>query len=138
MDYEPPIESRHGDATLGRRFPLELVSPKNDDSMNSTFGYRPSVNAQTSLLWMHSEDARARGISDGDQVRVFNERGSMRLTASVNGHVRQGAVSAPSVRMPRMSPDGQTTNFLTSERLTDIGAGATFYSCLVQVERCGD
>ncbi len=138
MDYEPPTESRHGDAALGRKFPLELVSPKNDDSMNSTFGYRKSVDAQTALLWMHSEDARARGIADGDQVRVFNERGSMRLTASVNGHVRQGAVSAPSVRQPRMSPDGQTTNFLTSERLTDIGAGATFYSCLVQVERCGD
>ncbi|MEP7364782.1 MAG: molybdopterin-dependent oxidoreductase [Acidobacteriota bacterium] len=138
MDYEPPTESRHGDAALGRKFPLELVSPKNDDSMNSTFGYRKPVDAQTSKLWMHSEDARERGISDGDHVRIFNERGSMRLTASVNGHVRQGAVSAPSVRMPRMSPDGQTTNFLTSERLTDIGAGATFYSCLVQVERCGD
>jgi len=138
MDYVPPTESRHGDAALGRRYPLELVSPKNDDSMNSTFGYRKSVDAQTSFLWMHSEDASARGISDGDHVRVFNERGSMRLTASVNGHVRQGAVSAPSVRMPHMSPDGSSTNFLTSERLTDIGAGATFYSCLVQVERCGD
>lgn len=138
MDYTPPTESRHGEASLAQRFPLELVSPKNDDSMNSTFGYRKSVDAQTALLWMHSEDARARGIADGDHVRVFNERGSMRLTASVNGHVRQGAVSAPSVRQPRMSPDGQTTNFLTSERLTDIGAGATFYSCLVQVERCGD
>jgi len=138
MDYEPPIESRHGDASLGRRFPLELVSPKNDDSMNSTFGYRSSTDAQTSLLWMHSDDARERAIADGDHVRIFNERGSMRLTASVNGHVRQGTVSAPSVRMPRMSPDGSSTNFLTSERLTDIGAGATFYSCLVQVERCGD
>jgi anaerobic selenocysteine-containing dehydrogenase len=138
MDYAPPTESRYGDATLGARFPLELVSPKNDDSMNSTFGYRQAVDAQTSFLWMHAADAAARDIRDGDHVRVFNDRGSMRLTASVNGHVRQGAVSAPSVRMPRNSPDGRTTNFLTSERLTDIGAGATFYSCLVQVEKCGD
>ncbi|MBK7927013.1 MAG: molybdopterin-dependent oxidoreductase [Bryobacterales bacterium] len=138
MDYTPPTESRHGDESLRHRFPLELVSPKNDDSMNSTFGYRADVDAQTAQLWMHSADAQARGINDGDQVRVFNERGSMRLTAAVNGHVRQGAVSSPAVRQPRMSPDGSTANFLTSERLTDIGAGATFYSCLVQVERCGD
>ncbi|MCC6291269.1 MAG: molybdopterin-dependent oxidoreductase [Bryobacterales bacterium] len=138
MDYTPPLESRHGDSALLRRYPLELVSPKNDDSMNSTFGYRASVDEQTARLWMHAADAGARGILDGDLVRVFNERGSMRLTASVNGHVRPGAVCAPSVRMPRMAPDGSSSNFLTSERLSDIGGGATFYSCLVQVERCGD
>jgi anaerobic selenocysteine-containing dehydrogenase len=106
--------------------------------MNSTFGNRPEVDAETSALWMHSADASARGIHDGDRVRVFNSRGSLLLRASVNGHVRQGAVSSPSVRWPKLAPDGLNANALTSQRLTDIGGGATFYSTLVQVERCGD
>jgi anaerobic selenocysteine-containing dehydrogenase len=60
------------------------------------------------------------------------------LTAEVDVAVRQGVVAAPSVRWPRMAEDGCNVNFLTSERLTDIGGGATLYSCLVQVEKCGD
>src|SRR6266446_7223338 len=44
FDYTPPIESRLGDPALNRRFPLELISSKNDDSMNSTFGYRSQVD----------------------------------------------------------------------------------------------
>jgi anaerobic selenocysteine-containing dehydrogenase len=138
LDYTPPTESRHGDPALAAQYPLEFLSPKNDDSMNSTFGNRPEVDAETSALWMHSADASARGIHDGDRVRVFNSRGSLLLRASVNGHVRQGAVSSPSVRWPKLAPDGLNANALTSQRLTDIGGGATFYSTLVQVERCGD
>jgi anaerobic selenocysteine-containing dehydrogenase len=71
-------------------------------------------------------------------VRVFNDRGSCLLEAEVNGAVAQGVVAAPSTRWARKSPGGRSINALTSERLTDIGAGATFYSCLVQVEKCGD
>jgi anaerobic selenocysteine-containing dehydrogenase len=41
IGYTPPVESRFGDANLRARFPLEMISPKHDDSMNSTFGNRP-------------------------------------------------------------------------------------------------
>ena len=44
LDYTPPVESRHGDAGAAARYPLELISPKNDDSMNSTFGNRDAVD----------------------------------------------------------------------------------------------
>ncbi len=138
FDYQPPVESRRGDAALRSRFPLEFVSSKNDDSMNSTFGYRAAVDEQTSKLVMHRSDAAQRGIVDGDRVRVFNERGSLALTASVDGGVREGVVRAPSVRWARSSPDKRSANALTSDRLTDMGGGPAFYSCLVQVERCGD
>ena len=138
LSYAPPVESRHGDAGLCARYPLELISSKNDDSMNSTFGNRPDVDAQTGMLWMHGEDAAARGIRNGDQVRVFNDRGEALLRAEVDGKVRDGVVRAPSVRWPRSSPNGHGINALTSDRLTDIGGGAVFYSCLVQVEKCGD
>jgi len=138
LDYVPPAESRLGDAELNAKFPLELISSKNDDSMNSTFGKRPAVDAQTSKLYMNAVDAAARGVVDGDRVRVHNGRGSVLLRASVDGVVAPGVVRAPSVRWAKLSESGRSINALTSDRLTDIGGGATFYSCLVQVERCGD
>lgn len=136
--YEPPVESRLGDADLRQRYPLELISSKNDDSMNSTFGNRRDTDRQTSALAIHHVDAERRGISSGDPVRVFNGRGSCVLHAEVDGAVRQGVVRAPSVRWNKLSPAGSGINVLSSPRLTDAGGGPTFYSCLVQVERCGD
>ena len=115
-----------------------MVSSKNDDSMNSTFGNRDFVDEQTSVLQMHTADAESRGIRNGDLVRTFNERGSLVLKAEVNGTVRQGVVRAPSTRWRKRSSDGHSVNVLTSDRLTDIGGGPVFFSCLVQVEKCGD
>ncbi len=138
LDYTPPAESRLGDRGLSRRYPLELISSKNDDSMNSTFGHRDSVDGQTSVLHLHTLDAEARGIRTGDRVRAFNERGSLMLRAEVDGKVTQGVVQAPSVRWNKRSGQGHNANVLTSDQLTDIGGGPVFYSCLVEVERCGD
>jgi anaerobic selenocysteine-containing dehydrogenase len=138
LAYMPPAESRFGDEALRARFPLELISPKHDDSMNSTFGNRPGNDFATSVLHLDVSDAAARGISAGDQVRVFNQRGSCLLRAEVDGTVRPGVVCAPSVRWAKSAPDRQNVNALTSERLSDMGGGPTFYSCLVQVEKSGD
>jgi len=87
------------------------------------------------LLEMSAADAEPRGIREGDWVRVFNDRGEVRLRAKVNGEVQPGVVAAR-LNWAALSPDGKSINALTSEILTDIGGGATFYSCLVQVARC--
>jgi anaerobic selenocysteine-containing dehydrogenase len=133
--YTPPAESRHGS---NRAYPLEMVSSKNDNSMNSTFGNRPDTDAETALAHLHPGDAAPRGIASGDRVRVFNDRGSLLLRARLNEGLRPGVVRIPSTRWPKRAEDGQGVNVLTSDRLTDIGGGATFYNCLVEVERCGD
>jgi anaerobic selenocysteine-containing dehydrogenase len=138
LDYTPPVESRHGDAELRQKYPLELISAKNDDSMNSTFGHRDAVDRSTAELHLNSADAATRGVQPGDQVRIYNARGSCVLAAVVDGTVLPGVVSAPSVRWGKRAPGKRNVNALTSERLTDFGGGPTFYSCLVQVERIGD
>jgi anaerobic selenocysteine-containing dehydrogenase len=143
LDYAPPVESRHGDAELRRKYPFELISPKNDDSMNSTFGHRDAVDRETATLHLNGEDAARLGIHAEDRVRVYNDRGSCVLIASIgspsiDGAVRAGVVCAPSVRWGKRAPGKRGVNALTSERLTDAGGGPTFYSCLVQVERIGD
>ena len=89
-------------ARLPARYPLELISPKNDDSMNSTFGFRPAVDAQTGILTIHPVDAEPRGISTGDAVRLVNDRGECILQASVAPSVAEGVVCAPSVRWPKL------------------------------------
>jgi anaerobic selenocysteine-containing dehydrogenase len=96
------------------------------------------VDRQTAFLAMHSADAQPRGIAVGDQVRVFNGRGSCVLTAEIDGSVQPGVVRAPAVRWNKAAPDRRSVNALISDRLTDIGGGPVFYSCLVQVEKCGD
>jgi anaerobic selenocysteine-containing dehydrogenase len=138
IDYIPPVESRFGDQSLASRFPLEMISPKNDDSMNSTFGNRPDTDRQTASLKLHPADAGPRSISTGDAVRVFNDRGQCILRAEVSPGIAPGVVSTPSTRWPKHAIDGNNINMLTSQRLTDKGGGPTFYSCLVEVERIGD
>ena len=72
-------------------------------------------------------------------MRVFNDRGSCLLLAEVDERVRAGrGLRARRCAGARRAPDERNVNALTSERLTDIGGGPTFYSCLVQVERSGD
>jgi len=138
LDYSPPVESRHGDCGLRRQYPLELISPKHDDAMNSTFGYRDAVDLGTATLHVNGADASARGVRSGDPVRVFNGRGSCALIAQVDDTVQAGVVCARSVRWGKRSPGRRTVNAVAPERLTDAGGGPVFYSCLVEFERIED
>jgi anaerobic selenocysteine-containing dehydrogenase len=134
--FTPPQESRHSDRA--RQFPLELLARKSDNFLNSSFANLPALQKMedTDVLDLSAADAQARGIQDGAQVRVFNDRGEAFLRARVNGAVRAGTVSAR-LNWAKLSPRGASINVLTSERLTDMGRGATFYSALVEVEPVG-
>jgi molybdopterin guanine dinucleotide-containing S/N-oxide reductase-like protein len=130
--FEPPTESRHGQR---HGFPLELLARKADNFLNSTFSNIPSLGEmeEFGLLEISAFDARARGIVDGDRVRVFNRRGEIALQARVDGKVQPGVVSAK-LQWAKTTPGFQSINSLTSEKLTDMGNSATFYSVLVEVE----
>ena len=132
-EFTPPAESRHGGQ--GAAFPLELLARKADNFLNSTFSNLPSVQTmeETNLLEMHSADARSRGIADGDAVRVYNRRGEIFLKARVDGAVQPGVVSAR-LNWAKLGPGLRNINVLTSEKLSDLGNSATFYSVLVEVE----
>ena len=71
-------------------------------------------------------------------MEVFNARGSIRLRAQVGGSVPQCVVAARLNWNKLSGADGaaaNNVNALTSETVTDIGAGATFYSTLVEVRK---
>jgi anaerobic selenocysteine-containing dehydrogenase len=131
--FIPPDESRHTEKA--KAFPLELLARKADNFLNSTFTNLPSVQAmeETGLLEINSADANRRGIRDGDRVKVFNQRGEIELKAKMDGKVSPGVVAAK-LNWAKLTPGNRNINVLTSEKLTDLGNSATFYSVLVEVE----
>jgi anaerobic selenocysteine-containing dehydrogenase len=133
VQFVAPSESRNGDQA--GRFPLELLARKADNFLNSTFTNVPSVQAmeETGLLEISERDAGARGIENGQRVRVYNQRGDIELTARVNGSLA-GVVYAK-LNWAKFTPGGRNINVLTSEILSDMGNSATFYSVLVEVEQ---
>ena len=128
-NYEP--------AGSSTEFPLAMISPPARNFLNSTFVNVRSLRAieVEPLLEIHTDDAAARGIEDGTTVRVFNSRGEHRCRAEVSRRARPGVVHGMGIWWRKMGMDGTNVNQLTSQRLTDIGRGPTFYDCLVQVER---
>jgi anaerobic selenocysteine-containing dehydrogenase len=134
--FTAPAESR-AHAAQGA-YPLEFLPRKADNYMNSTFANLPQhqrMEARTAgVLEMHGTDAAARAIVTGDEVEVFNGRGSVALKALVNTQVSAGVVAAR-LDWNKLSAGGANVNALTSETLTDLGGGPTFYSTLVEVRK---
>jgi molybdopterin guanine dinucleotide-containing S/N-oxide reductase-like protein len=133
VEFKPPTESRH--SAQAKAFPLELLARKSDNFLNSTFSNLPSIQQmeEPGLLEIHAADAQARGIEEGDTVRVFNRRGDILLKAHVDGTVQPGVVCAR-LYWAKLTGQSRNINVLTSEKLTDLGNSATFYSVLVEVE----
>jgi anaerobic selenocysteine-containing dehydrogenase len=132
--FHPPDESRGG--ADAHTFPLEFLPRKVDSYMNSTFANLPTHQKMESpgLVMMHAVDADARQIGEADWVEIYNARGKIRLRAHIDGSVPAGVVAA-SLNWNKLSAGGNNVNALTSERLTDLGRGATFYSTLVEVRK---
>jgi anaerobic selenocysteine-containing dehydrogenase len=132
--FVPPDESRH--VEKAKKYPLELLARKADNFLNSTFSNLSACQAmeEVGLLEMNSKDAAQRNIIDGDTVRAFNGRGEIPLKAKVNGAVPPGVVAAK-LFWAKLTPGNTNINVLTSEKLSDMGNSATFYSVLVEVER---
>ena len=126
-NYEPPTAAH----------PLAMISPPARNFLNSTFANVASLARmeERPLLELHPEDAAARGIADGDRLRVFNARGSHVCHAAVNGRARPGVVVGLGIWWRKQGANGTNVNELTHQQLTDIGRAPCFYDCAVQVER---
>ena len=117
------------------RYPLAMISPPARNFLNSSF-----VNVQSlrsiegePLLEIHPDDAAPRGITSGALVEVFNDRGRYHCKAKVSERARPGVVNGLGIWWRKLGPRGTNVNELTSQQLTDMGRGPTFYDCAVQV-----
>lgn len=135
--YIPPRETVRDTPALAQKYPLAIISPPAHNFLNSSFANLPSfLKAEKEpFLEIHPVDAAARQIQPGDRVRVFNDRGDFRVTARVTEKARPGVVVALSIWWKKLTRDGCNANDVTGQGLTDLGAAATFYDALVEVER---
>lgn len=139
--YMPLIEGFDGEHRWdgNTRFPLMFISPPNHSFLNSTFGNVEKLKTleKQPVLQIHPQDARDRRIEDGDQVVVWNDRGSYCVNASVTDKMLPGTVISQGLWWEQ---DGgkQRANALTPDRLSDLGGGAVFFSTVVNVKRSED
>ena len=136
QDGLPDYVENYEPAGTSLEFPLAMISPPARNFLNSSFVNVKSLRdiEGEPLLEMNETDAAPRGIHSGSTVRVFNRRGSYRCKVKVCDRARPGVVNGLGVWWRKFGLDGSNVNQLTSQRLTDMGRGPTFYDCLVQVE----
>lgn len=112
-------------------FPLTLLSPASNALVNSIFGER----VRSPKIDLHPDDAAARGIADGDEVRVFNDLGEVRVRVRLTTDIRAGVVSLAKGLWRASTGNGSTSTALVADDLTDIGGGACFNDARVEVCR---
>ena len=113
-------------------FPLALISPASERTVSSTLAELPRPDVH---LLMNPDDAAARGLKEGDAIRIFNALGEIRCTVTIGQWIRTGTVAMPKGLWRRHTANGYTTNALVSDALTDLGGGACFNDARVQVEK---
>jgi len=116
------------------RFPLALISPATDKTINSVLGELVHGEARLSI---HPEDARVRGVTSGVPIRVFNDLGEVHCLAQVDDRVRPGVVSLPKGLWRRSFRNGAVSTALCPDTLSEIGGGACFNDARVELAPLG-
>lgn len=142
---------RQGDREAGRRenylstdlpiyHSLVCISPPAHSFLNSSFANvdRFRKREEQPSVQIHPVDAAPRQLRTGDLVRVWNELGSVTLTAEVTTEIVPGTVLAPGIWWLKFSPDGRNINQITPQDESDMGGSATFYDTRVWVERSAE
>jgi anaerobic selenocysteine-containing dehydrogenase len=134
-----PLREGPEDAELSGRYPLQCIVPPNRFFLNSSFSQSDVLRARqkTAAVFVAPVDAQKRGIATGDQVRVFNDRGSAVFTAEVTRDTPAGLAVIEGIWWHRFQRGGRGVNVLTSDREADLGGGPALHSNLVEIERLG-
>ena len=113
---------------------LRLLAVPGRHFVNTLFANSDAHRARRGELTvsLHTDDAQARGVSDGAIVRIANARGSFTARASVGDGVRPGVAALPKGSWPKLE-GGVTANWTTREGDADFGRGAVFHDNIVEI-----
>ena len=110
-----------------------MLTPNTKNRIHSQFGNLRMIRQfdDRPVAVMNPDDAVQRGIADGDEIRVFNQRGELRVEVQLDSGLKPGCVCLTN---GWWISEGGAVNFLSAARETDMGHGAAFHDNRVQVE----
>jgi anaerobic dimethyl sulfoxide reductase subunit A len=135
----PPVPTWFAPSDDTERFPLSLCTPKSRARTHSIHGNQPHLGkVDPDTVWIHPDDAAARGIQDGQRVKIFNDIGATFLPAQVTSRIALGVVSIKEGAWYAPAQDGTDqhgcANALTTDRAAPCGA-TTYNTNQVQIEK---
>ena len=135
-DYVPPFESPDSNPALAKRFPLNIVSPKPHAFLNSQYGNAADKQRAQGeqRVFLHPADAAARGIGQGEIVRVFNDRGEFCGPAHLENALMPGLIMA-NVGHWQNNSSGSTVNSITLDQHNELGNAGVYSDNLVEVTK---
>ncbi len=133
--YTPPYEAAQRDTDLARRYPLALIAPAAHYFLNAMFANVAELVARQGppTIVLHQSDAAARGLREGDEVRVHNDRGEFNATVTISARVRPGVAASTKGFWPKRVAGASNANATVAERDSDMGGGAVFHDNRVEV-----
>ncbi|MBS0242363.1 MAG: molybdopterin-dependent oxidoreductase [Proteobacteria bacterium] len=128
---EDPVETEQA-----ARWPLRLLTTPGYFQSHTAFSANAFLRKREGepVCVLHPADAAKRGLVAGDRVRLFNDKGEVGLVLKISDETREGVALVPGQRPEAEAVHG-TINNLCSDRLTDIGGGATYQSTFLDVEK---
>lgn len=136
--YVPAGDGVNGAESQG--YPLQCIGPHSKQRVHSIYDSDTWLNeAEPHVMWISPDDARTRNIWDGDRVKVFNDRGALRIQARVTHRMRPGVVAIPEGAW--YTPDAEGVcqrgciNVLTSQHATPLAHGSGQHTIRVEVVR---
>ncbi|HEY1299068.1 MAG TPA: molybdopterin-dependent oxidoreductase, partial [Stellaceae bacterium] len=129
-DWRPDLEEER----QRMRWPLRLLTAPGYFQSHTTFSGVEFLRRREGPPYcvMHPEEAQARGLADGERVRLFNDNASIGLVLRIGDEVQPGVVLVPGQR-PDADAAAGTVNMLCADRFTDLGDGATYQSTFLDI-----
>lgn len=133
--YNPEVEGQEDPKR--KDYPIQVLSSAAHYFIGDSFQSVPRLQAMMSrpTVEMSINDAKERGIEDGDLVRLYNDRGETYCYAVIINGLLDGVCATQKQFKGSNTPGGVNVNVLNSEMLTDFGLSPTFYSCLAEIEK---
>lgn len=136
LDAETPAGLyAYRDNPQADHYPLTMLSAATRRTVSSTLG---QLHRNMAQLIMHPDDAAARDLSQGDQVRIWNDLGEVLCDLQISRRVRSGVVQLPKGLWAHNTRNGNTSNALVPGHYTDLGDGACFNDARVEVAKAAD
>ena len=136
--YIPVAEGPKG--ALKDKYPLQCIGHHTKRRVHSTFDNLPWMEeAESQKLWINPQDAADRGIKDDDTVKIFNDRGTVKVKVKITPRLIPGVCSLPQGAWYTPDENGVDVrgniNTLTTWEPTALAWGNPQHTNLVQVEK---